>query len=101
MAKRVCYFLVVLLIIQSGKIFAQPKPDSLQRSFSLMTPAFNSIAVQPASIPSNFYTQHLAFFCRKELRIEKATTIPFRFRLGSVEHTNYLEGKTNAIKPNR
>ncbi len=101
MAKRVCYFLVVLLLIRSEKNFAQAKRDSSHRSFSLMAPAFNNIAAQPAGIPSNFYTQHLGFFCLKELRIEKATIIPFRFRLGSLEHTNYLEGKPNAIKPNR
>jgi hypothetical protein len=45
------------------------------------------------SIPENFSTTSYGFFCRKELIIEKATKIPFRFRLGSLEQCNYYEGK--------
>lgn len=44
-------------------------------------------------IPMNFYTQHFGVMCKQELAIEKATKIPFRFRLGSVQQCNYLEGK--------
>ena len=44
-------------------------------------------------IPQNYYTQHFGFMCKKELAIEKATKIPFRFRLGSLQQCNYLEGK--------
>lgn len=44
-------------------------------------------------IPANFSTLSYGFFCRKELAIEKATKIPFRFRLGSLEQCNYYEGK--------
>jgi len=44
-------------------------------------------------IPENFSTLSYGFFCRKELAIEKATKIPFRFRLGSLQQCNYYEGK--------
>ncbi len=44
-------------------------------------------------IPENFSTLSYGFFCRKELAIERATKIPFRFRLGSLEQCNYYEGK--------
>lgn len=44
-------------------------------------------------IPQNYYTQHFGIMCKKELLIEKATKIPFRFRLGSLQQCNYLEGK--------
>lgn len=46
-----------------------------------------------SAIPENYYTQHFGIMCKKELAIEKATKIPFRFRLGSIQQCNYLEGK--------
>jgi hypothetical protein len=53
--------------------------------------------VPPASIvilSPNFYATQLGFFCKEEIRFEKATRIPFKFRLGSVSECDWLEGKT-------
>jgi hypothetical protein len=47
-------------------------------------------------ISSNFYTQNFGFFCKKELQLEKITKIPFKFRLGSVQQCDWMEGKANA-----
>jgi len=44
-------------------------------------------------VPADFYTCNIGFFCKKELLIEKATKIPLRFRLGSLQQCNYYEGK--------
>jgi len=40
-----------------------------------------------------FYSSQLGFFCKQEIKFDKITKIPFRFRLGSVEQCDRLEGK--------
>ncbi|MEP6584996.1 MAG: hypothetical protein ABJA90_12055 [Ginsengibacter sp.] len=44
-------------------------------------------------IPQDYYTKNFGFFCKQELRVEKAIKIPLRFRLGSLQQCNYYEGK--------
>jgi hypothetical protein len=57
-------------------------------------PTFIFLRELPAGkLPRNYYTDCLGFFCRKELQVEKVTGIPLRFRLGSLEYCNRLEGK--------
>jgi hypothetical protein len=48
----------------------------------------------------DYYKQQLGFFCRKELQLEQFTKLPFKFRLGSMEQCDWLEGKRNN-NPNR
>ena len=42
---------------------------------------------------SGSYMSNLGYFCRKEVEIEKMTHLPLRFRLGSLQEVNRLEGK--------
>lgn len=44
-------------------------------------------------IPADRVVTHFGFFCRRELELEKTIRLPLRFRLGSLEYCNRLEGK--------
>jgi len=79
------------LLCIAGK--AQFKPDSITLSTYMQDPGIRRL---PA-LPANFYSTHTGFFCQKELQLEKKTTIPFRFRLGSIDYCDKLEGKRRAL----
>ncbi|HVZ55742.1 MAG TPA: hypothetical protein VG870_03705 [Chitinophagaceae bacterium] len=88
------------MLMLTGAGFAQqqePGPDStaLLRTTRLQAPAAGNIQL----LAPGFYIRHTGFFCRQEWQFQKATSIPLRFRLGSLEYTNYLERKPNALKP--
>ena len=44
-------------------------------------------------IPANYYVTQLGFFCKQEIKFEKSTKIPFKFRLGTVAECDQMEGK--------
>jgi hypothetical protein len=48
---------------------------------------------RPSIIAQDQFVRNFGFFCRKELQFEKQTKLPLRFRLGSLQYCNYLEGK--------
>lgn len=65
-----------------------------------VTPVFSFI---PSSyslqvITPDYYTNNFGFFCKKELQLEKITKLPFKFRLGSVEQCDWLEGKHGKLQ---
>jgi hypothetical protein len=83
----------------STHTWVKKKPVS---AFSLNNAAHNFITAQASKpaisvITPNFYTAGFGFFCRQELKFEKITNIPFRFRLGSVTACDRLEGKRVSI----
>ena len=92
------------MIFVSTAAFAQLKPaannnDLLLLQYKNAWQSFVSNQLPIASsesktfLPADFYAKQLGFFCRQEIKFDKVTKIPFRFRLGSVEQCNWLEGK--------
>lgn len=123
MPQRFFLTVVVSVFFFSGEIFAQEKmvekilshngnlPPQYRRwnypsssFFSSQAFSGSSVFLSQAALPTvifvpvtkDYYSKHLGFFCKKELRLEKTISLPLRFRLGSVEYTDYMEGKSNA-----
>ena len=73
--------------------------NSTKASAALPYTHFTSNGIYPgiAVLPGNFYALNLGFVCKKEILLEKFSGIPLRFRLGSFNSTNRLEGKTTPL----
>ena len=92
------------MIFVANAIFSQKLSNGPLRLSILSTPVHTispaklTIKTAPLStkkevLTSDFYVRQLSFFCRQEIKFEKATKIPFKFRVGSVEDCDRMEGK--------
>ncbi|MCE3281518.1 MAG: hypothetical protein K0Q66_255 [Chitinophagaceae bacterium] len=90
---KICFSVFFLLI--AAESIGQSRADSvIVASSGLMkTDSLPQPVKTAAFLPANFYASQLGFFCRGEIFLEKKTRIPFRFRLGTLEYCNQLEGK--------
>ena len=84
------------LVFGSATIPVFHLPDSSDRlpwNAPAVLPHLSIAAMTSPRFSADYYSTHLGFFCKQELGIEKATHLPLRFRLGSLDYCNRLEGK--------
>jgi hypothetical protein len=89
MVRMVCIFLAAAMLNSlkaASQLNLEPPKDTAGRKISLHP------------LPQNFYKQNLGYFCKKEIQIQKAISLPVYIRLGSKEYVDYLERKPNALK---
>lgn len=73
-----------LLLYLNGDAQSKIPVDSITKSPS---------KVDMKTIPPDYCAKHLGFFCKEEIKRDKQTILPLRFRLGSMDYCNYLEQK--------
>ena len=94
MYKSILLFSLLFAFISAQ---AQLAKDSIVIQKFAPVSSINSTIKFAPFLPADFYTRHLSFFCDKEWKLEKITKIPFRFRLGSVEYCDKMEGKNQKV----
>lgn len=80
--------LLIFLLFCCNKTFCQFNPAPIKKKDSI------SFAIKPAILsiaPNNIYN-NWGVICKQEWKFEKATKIPLKIRLGSLEYCNKLEG---------
>ena len=90
----------LLLEWRAGVIFqksmtldgAAKRPEQLYMPVKAF-PDYSAAKFPTAVLAGNYYQEQLGIICKQEYKLERATHIPFRFRLGSLDYCNYLEGK--------
>lgn len=99
------YILSITLILSSLTAFSQVglstdnhvgKSDFISFAEGIAAidlPREKSDIAQKMPVPLVYSYDKLAFFCKVDVQLENAVKFPVKFRLGSVEYVDYLEGK--------
>lgn len=90
---------VELATAQNAKLRFDPKwtQQMFERDhFLWMNHLVSSSPTQLNAIPRAWCYSDLAFFCKIEVKMEKAVRFPIKFRLGDVQYVDQLEGKRSS-----
>lgn len=95
--KKTFFVCIVKLMLCVSTLHAQTIHQSDKHDTTHL-PALNlnnyyPLPIYKNPVSGNFYSKQLPFFCNKELQVQKAVGVPIKFRLGSVEYCDKLEGK--------
>ena len=105
------YILSIALIFSTLTAFSQAGLSVDNHVLKVDIPSFSSVNIQkveqasriesllvveeksPEFLHSCYSYKDLAFFCKIEVQLENTVKFPVKFRLGSVDYVDYLEGK--------
>jgi hypothetical protein len=99
---KIIFFCMVFVAANAFSQNQEKNPSKLLQQLLLKIPSEKTFhafkmtgpsAVVKQIITPNYYTDRLGYFCKQEIKFEKNTRIPLRFRLGSVVDCDRLEGK--------
>lgn len=83
---------IIATILCVFNLIQQPKDSS--------APKFNKYSMDVSlKVPTNYYATKTGFFCNTERAFQKQTKVAIKFRLGSVEQTQRLEGYNLSTLP--
>ena len=86
MGRIILLFLAGIMLNSSkaaSQLHLKPPADTLTKNINIRV------------LPQNFYNNHLGYFCKKEVQIQKLISMPVYFRLGSKEYVDWMERKPN------
>lgn len=99
--KTVLFLLLTCCCLQSmaqqATVPANIKKQGARNSaLKFVAPDSSFHSVKSLSLNTAYYN-HLGFMCRQEVKMEKATKMALRLRLGSVSYTDRMEGKLHSV----
>ena len=107
MAERFVILFIALIFCGldgNAQVQKKPLPELPGRPIVFNERVFRqdaNAASLPAALAPDQAVRRWGLVCRKEWALEKSTGVPFRFRLGSVDYTDRLEGKTKGPSASR
>ena len=92
-----CTVFVVQTILAQDNTAKVNAVKDFMKNYATLPTGINRLYTPLKVVSPNFYVKNLGFFCKQELKFEAATGIPFKFRLGSVQYCDRMEGKRHTV----
>lgn len=89
--KQICLLSAMFLFI-SVAVSAQRRNDTAFHAIKMSKDSIKTVPIR--LLPQDYYATNLGFFCKKEIVVQKTIKFPVKFRLGSVQYCDAMEGKT-------